>query len=312
MRRWFGEDLRGVLRRQVEHVSDRKPRVSHLERRRLEPRSAARLARRDDVRQKRHLRDDRPLTFAHGAPAPAHLARLRALRRRRIEREARRGVPARFRVGERREELAHVVPDSEKGRRHRSRRAADGRLVDGKGASHRLVPLERPVRSGLRPHEVQCAAQRRVEHLPHQRRLARAAHPGDDAHAPDRYTKRYVLEIVRPCAGELDPGVCHRSPRAYDPPGLLERPRRGGIRIRKDVRCGPLGCNVSTVPAAGGAEVDDVVGSADRLRVVLDDQHGRPHVRELPQVREQATRVPRVQADRRFVEDVERPRQPAP
>ncbi len=79
----------------------------------------------------------------------------------------------------------------------------------------------------------------------------------------------------------------------------------------EDLRGRPLGDNVTAVAAAARAEIDHVVGRADRLRVVLDDEHRRAHVRQLPQVREQPTRVARVKADRRLVEHVERARQAA-
>ena len=69
-----GEDRRRLLGGEMEHVADREPEVADVERRRLEARSAARLARRDDVGQERHLVRDRALPVAGGA-APAAVAR---------------------------------------------------------------------------------------------------------------------------------------------------------------------------------------------------------------------------------------------
>ena len=75
----------------------------------------------------------------------------------------------------------------------------------------------------------------------------------------------------------------------------------------------PLARSPSTVPskhdlAAAGAgaraEVDDVVGDRDRLRLVLDDEHG---VALVPQLQQQVVHpldVVRVQPDRRLVEHV--------
>ena len=75
----------------------------------------------------------------------------------------------------------------------------------------------------------------------------------------------------------------------------------------------PLARSPSTVPSnttspppvpAPRAEVDDVVGDRDRLRLVLDDEHGVALVAQLQQQVVHPLDVVRVQADRRLVEDV--------
>jgi hypothetical protein len=53
-----------------------------------------------------------------------------------------------------------------------------------------------------------------------------------------------------------------------------------------------------------GPEVDDVVGDADRLRLVLDDEHRVALVAQLQEQPVHPLDVVRVQADRRLVEDV--------
>ena len=75
----------------------------------------------------------------------------------------------------------------------------------------------------------------------------------------------------------------------------------------------PLARSPSTVPskhdfaagrAGAGAEIDDVVGDRDRLRLVLHDEH---RVALVPQLQQQVVHpldVMRVQADRGLVEDV--------
>ena len=57
--------------------------------------------------------------------------------------------------------------------------------------------------------------------------------------------------------------------------------------------------------ACAGAEVDEVVGCAHRLLVVLDDDDGVAEVAQLPERGEQTRVVALVQSDRRLVEDVE-------
>ena len=75
----------------------------------------------------------------------------------------------------------------------------------------------------------------------------------------------------------------------------------------------PLARSPSTVPskhdlaagrAGAGAEVDDVVGDRDRLRLVLHDEHRVALVAQLQQQVVHPLDVVRVQPDRRLVEDV--------
>ena len=93
--------------------------------------------------------------------------------------------------------------------------------------------------------------------------------------------------------------------------------RTDGLRAARSSRCRPvsvpLARSPSTVPskhhlaaggAGAGAEVDDVVGDRDRLRLVLDDQHGVALVAQPQQQVVHPLDVVRVQPDRRLVEDV--------
>ena len=62
---------------------------------------------------------------------------------------------------------------------------------------------------------------------------------------------------------------------------------------------------MAAVLAGAGPEVDDVVGRADRLFVVLDDDHGVAEIAQPRERREQRAVVALVQADRRLVEHVQ-------
>jgi hypothetical protein len=57
--------------------------------------------------------------------------------------------------------------------------------------------------------------------------------------------------------------------------------------------------------AGAGAEVDDVIGHADGVLVVFDDEHGVAEVAEADEGFEEAIVVALVEADAGFVEDVE-------
>ena len=58
--------------------------------------------------------------------------------------------------------------------------------------------------------------------------------------------------------------------------------------------------------AAAGSELHHVVGGANRVRIVLDDEHRVAGVAQAVQQPKQSVHVARVQADRRLVEHVER------
>jgi hypothetical protein len=71
----------------------------------------------------------------------------------------------------------------------------------------------------------------------------------------------------------------------------------------------PLRHHPAAVDAGARAHVDDVVGGADRLLVVLDDDDAVADVAQVKERADQALVVALVQADRRLVEDVHHPGQ---
>ena len=69
--------------------------------------------------------------------------------------------------------------------------------------------------------------------------------------------------------------------------------------------------DLAAVHARAGAEIDDPVGVADRVLVVLDHDHGVAEIAQALEGFEQPVVVALVQADARLVEHVEHARQPA-
>ena len=67
----------------------------------------------------------------------------------------------------------------------------------------------------------------------------------------------------------------------------------------------PVDDDLAAVLARAGPDVDDVVGDADRLFVVLDDDHRVAEVAQPHHRVDEALVVALVQADRRLVEHVE-------
>ena len=77
------------------------------------------------------------------------------------------------------------------------------------------------------------------------------------------------------------------------------------LRDRADLVGRALGDDPPAVLAGARAHVDEVVGGAHRLLVVLDDDHGVAQVAQPLERGDQLVVVALVQADRRLVEDVE-------
>ena len=65
------------------------------------------------------------------------------------------------------------------------------------------------------------------------------------------------------------------------------------------------GDDLAAAHAGAGAEIDEVIGRPHGVFVVLDDEDGVAHVAQLFEAAEQAFVVARMQADARFIENVE-------
>ena len=137
-RREVLEQRQRLIDGEIEHVGDRLAAVPDLERLAVVAAALALLARHIDVRQEVHL--DRDDAVALAALAAAALD---------VEREASRTEPARARLRQHREQLADEREESRVGRRIRSRRAADGRLIDLDDFVELLDALDRRVRARL-------------------------------------------------------------------------------------------------------------------------------------------------------------------
>ena len=123
---------------------------------------------------------------------------------------------------------------------------------------------------------------------------------------PERELDVDPLEVVLAGAAD-DQLAARRPPRLGDRDLALPGEELPGQRARLllDLLRGALGDDLSPVLPRPGAEVDDVVGGADRALVVLDNDHGVAELAEALQRPDQLLVVSLVEADRGFVEDVE-------
>ena len=118
-RREVLEQRQRLIDGQLEHVGDRLAAVLDLERLAVVAAALALLARDVDVGQEVHLDRDDAVALARLAAAALD-----------VEREAAGPEAARLRVGHHREQIADEREQAGVGRRIRSRRAADRRLID--------------------------------------------------------------------------------------------------------------------------------------------------------------------------------------
>jgi hypothetical protein len=242
-----------------------------------------------------HLDFDRAVALAGLAAAAAD-----------VEREAPRLVAAHLRLGRERVELAYRREDVGVGGRVRARRAADRRLVDVDHLVEAIDPLDRLVVARLDPHPVQPVRERLVDDLVHERRLAGARDAGHADELADREVDVDVLQVVhRGAADREGPEVFGAPFRNRDLALAREELARDRLRVPLDLLRGPFCHHVAAVHAGAGAHVDQVVGRAHHLLVVLDHEH---RVAEVAQPFERGDQLPvvaLVEADRRLVEDVE-------
>ena len=128
------------------------------------------------------------------------------------------------------------------------------------------------------------------------------ATPVTTTSTPSGMSTSTFLQVVRAGAAHLQ----HARRLAH------RRLERGAVAQvtpgERAARAQPVDAALEDDLAAGGAraraEVDDVIGDRDRLRLVLDDEHGVALVAQPQQQLVHPLDVVRVQPDRRLVEDV--------
>src|SRR5690606_30659761 len=185
------------------------------------------------------------------------------------------GLPAAgARVGQLGEDRADLVEALGVGARVRARRAADRALVDGDDLVERLEPGDRSMVADPIAGAVELAGQGRQQDAVDQRALAGPADPGDRDQDPEREPNVDVGEVL--LARAADPDLTARlAPRARDFDALLAGQVRAGQALARPLDA-PGGARVDDLAAEvprARAEVDHVIGRADRVLVVLDHQH---------------------------------------
>ena len=106
-----------------------------------------------------------------------------------------------------------------------------------------------------------------------ERRLAAAGHAGDAGEEAERNLGGDVLQIVAARADDVAACACASACGAVR---ARDRPRAGEVLAGERVRVGhdlggrALGDDLAAMDAGAGPDVDDIVGGADRVLVMLD------------------------------------------
>jgi hypothetical protein len=185
-----------------------------------------------------------------------------------------------------------------------ARGLADRALVD----KHRIreqLGAEQPLEGtrclgGL----AEVARQRRVQHVLHQRTLARAADPRDADQAVERQLQRHALQVVLARAFEQEFGRGRLDELAETRRHLLACAEIGsGERVGLARGFGrAVEDDAATAFAGAGAHVDQAVGGQHHRGVVFDHHQRVAGIAQPVHGLDDAVHVARVQADARFIE----------
>ena len=147
-----------------------------------------------------------------------------------------------------------------------------------------------------------------MEDAAHQRTLAGAGDTGH-AHQPlQRHAHVDPPQVVQAGLGDIEPVVrLGRAAILSDqrmPDGIRQAAASGGVRVGLQLRHRALGHHAPAVDAGARPQVDDVLGAADGVFVVLHHQDGVALAFQPAEGVQQHAVVARVQADGGFVQDV--------
>src|SRR5579875_296729 len=295
-RRHRREECRAFLDRHVEHVGDALALEPDFERLAIVALALADVALDVDVGQEVHFDLDDAVALA-GLAAPAFD----------VERETARPVAARLGFGQAREPVSYWRECTRVGCRIGTRRAADRRLVDVDDLVEVLDALDAVVRARLLARAHQPARQRLVERVDHQRRFAAARDAGDAGEGAERERNLDALQVVGARAD-------HGKQLAVAAPALR---RQLDAFLAGEIGGGDAvgafhhlvgraaGDHLAAVDAGRRPHVDEIIGGADRLLVVLDHQHRVAEVAKAFERLQKPVVVALMQADRRLVEHIE-------
>ncbi len=150
-----------------------------------------------------------------------------------------------------------------------------------------------------------------MERVDGEARLARPGDAGDAGERAERDLRADVLQVVGAGAFDADVEAVALAPllRHLDPAGAGEVLAGEAVRVVENVLQLPLRDDLAAVDARAGAEIDDMVGGADGVLVMLDHDDGVAEIAQALERDQQAVIVALVEADGGLVEHVEHARE---
>jgi hypothetical protein len=212
-----------------------------------------------------------------------------------------------------REEPANFVHQSDISRGSGARRFTNGRLIDLVDRGENIEAFDFFPRAGgsLRAPALPTGKGLRggLDDVVQQRTLARAANPAERDESSDRKRRVDFLEIIRvrpknaAPTGRIFRGTALATSRMLQWLAQNFSSRRFPVLRQRLPRAG--GNDFTALRARAGAEIDDAIGEAHRVLIVLDDDERIAAVAQCAERIEQPLVVARMQADGRLVEHVE-------
>ncbi len=147
-----------------------------------------------------------------------------------------------------------------------------------------------------------------VEHIVDESGFSGAAYAGYDGQHAERDHQIHILQIVEGRAGNTEKFPDGLVPGAGngDAHFAAEVAASDGFRVAQHFGVGARKEQPAAEFAGTGAEIEDVVGGGDGVRVVLDDEDGVAEIAQGFQDVDEALGVSRMKADGWFIENVER------
>ena len=243
-----------------------------------------------------HLDLDLTIALARLAATAAH-----------VKGKTSRRVAARLRLRRTRKQRAQIVPQANIGSGIRARRAADWRLIDIDHLIDALDTLDLLVRPHRARRAMDGVGKGRCDRIGDQGALARSRYTGNDGKRTKLNLGGNVFEVVGTGTRNLEAAATGFAALIghADHPLAGQIGTRHGIRARHDIGRRSRGDHVSAVNARTGTHIDHVVGSANRIFVVLDDDNGIADIAQALERLDQALVIALVKADRRLVQNVQ-------
>src|ERR1700686_2068513 len=295
----FGEELERLANGEVQDLMNILALVVDVEHLRLVARALAFVADQLHIGEKLHFDGDGAVTLTVFAEAAGD-----------IEGKISGREAALLRFRQRSKKFADDVESLDIRDRIRPRSAADGRLIDQDDLVKKLVAFNAVPQNRAGPTAVRLPlgrGQRPIENVMQQRRFSRAGNAGNRHQHAERDFKIDTLQVVRTSAGDAEfvqPRLAAFR-RNLDVKFVGKITASERVRHLYDVAVGARGDDSSAIFSSARAEVENAVGGAHDVGIVLDDEDGVSQIAQVMQDLDEPVRIAAVQADRRLVEHVQ-------